>query len=910
MLALSTYDNLPKGCEVQLVQAIYKEVHVQSMIQVDRRSVYAILSNLLDTRIKDLQSLGRDFVFGYIQCMDGEKDPRNLTMIFRCVPIIIHNFPIDVFIEELFEVVSCYFPIDFTPPPNDPYKVTQEELVLGLRKCLAATPKFAEHCLPLLMEKLSSDVQRAKIDSFLTLAECCEVYGEDDLMEFLPAMWSTIRREVFQAFSHEVEKSALTCLCSIVKTLSNAVSNANKAAGGLDEFLDLVLKDCSKHLRDPGLRLMLPTSKLLQSAASASDPACYKIISAVVPILLEQFHKCKQVNERVSLLHAALDFIKVCKSFTFGDDTPSPVIPFKDSLASLFLSLLSDHSSQLRCIGITGLVGLMSLNAIMNINEKKLAAMHFTNIVLTDQDNKVCSEAVTALAFMSMEFSLLVKEEVLPQLIKELDSRATGTRHRFIVNTLAGISMHSDIVLTTIPVMLQHLGTLSEDNTAESLETAVNTIQSIDIVVNSNISDEQCLDFFHSKLLPQLLRITVDQALQVNNYILCKEDVVSSIATVCRNIAKVLDDRVASNLVSNTISLFLDGNLENIGLKQSSQHFRPLEISSPWQHTQLVSLLTSIICSMKTFELSSQCLELMEKLLKLSLSSEHHLTCVSAAKCYAGLVNKHKQGTDLDSSLETVVESTCRMLQDEISDQNIYNRQKALTLWLWVTKALVLRAHFKSTQFTTKLISLFEDHQLSQMAADGFYIILSESQDVLNKDMHCDIKLMYRQRLFMQTLPRILAGFEKANEDKKQYYLSALSHLLQFIPKQVLLSELPPLMPMLVQSLYCQDVGLYVSTSDTLSMLIQDAPTVISLYVDTLLPQLLTLSTYQQSMKVRIAALKCIGLFVTLPTHVIYPRQKEVVRRLASVLDDRKRLVRQQAVTARGLWFLLEAPKK
>lgn len=47
--------------------------------------------------------------------MDAEKDPRNLVIAFTCARIVIQNFPLGVFVEEMFEVVSCYFPIDFSP---------------------------------------------------------------------------------------------------------------------------------------------------------------------------------------------------------------------------------------------------------------------------------------------------------------------------------------------------------------------------------------------------------------------------------------------------------------------------------------------------------------------------------------------------------------------------------------------------------------------------------------------------------------------------------------------------------------------------------------------------------------------------------------------------------------------------
>jgi hypothetical protein len=44
-----------------------------------------------------------------------EKDPRNLVILFNSIPIILSNFPLGPFVEDFFEVLSCYFPIDFSP---------------------------------------------------------------------------------------------------------------------------------------------------------------------------------------------------------------------------------------------------------------------------------------------------------------------------------------------------------------------------------------------------------------------------------------------------------------------------------------------------------------------------------------------------------------------------------------------------------------------------------------------------------------------------------------------------------------------------------------------------------------------------------------------------------------------------
>lgn len=39
----------------------------------------------------ELKGLGADFVFGFVQSMDGERDPRNLLLAFQVAKSIIHR---------------------------------------------------------------------------------------------------------------------------------------------------------------------------------------------------------------------------------------------------------------------------------------------------------------------------------------------------------------------------------------------------------------------------------------------------------------------------------------------------------------------------------------------------------------------------------------------------------------------------------------------------------------------------------------------------------------------------------------------------------------------------------------------------------------------------------------------------
>ena len=79
--------------------------------------------------------------------------------ISHIVYLFWQNFSLDPFEEDVFEAMSCYFPIDFSPPRGGSLEITKEDLVLGLRNCLSASELFAPLAMPLFIEKLDSDLQ-------------------------------------------------------------------------------------------------------------------------------------------------------------------------------------------------------------------------------------------------------------------------------------------------------------------------------------------------------------------------------------------------------------------------------------------------------------------------------------------------------------------------------------------------------------------------------------------------------------------------------------------------------------------------------------------------------------------------------------------------------------------------------
>ena len=78
------------------------------------------------------------FISCVMSAVEGEGDPRNLVLVYQLEGFILQTFcqrgskiessQLEMFLEDIFEKVSCYFPINFTPPKNDVFKISPAQL--------------------------------------------------------------------------------------------------------------------------------------------------------------------------------------------------------------------------------------------------------------------------------------------------------------------------------------------------------------------------------------------------------------------------------------------------------------------------------------------------------------------------------------------------------------------------------------------------------------------------------------------------------------------------------------------------------------------------------------------------------------------------------------------------------------
>uniref|UniRef100_H2ZLN5 MMS19 nucleotide excision repair protein n=1 Tax=Ciona savignyi TaxID=51511 RepID=H2ZLN5_CIOSA len=904
LLSISSATNLAGENATFIISSIFKEVHVQSCMQNERLKVFQILGTLLDAHSTTVSAIGRDFLYQYIQVIDSEQDPRNLLVIFQLTKNLIDNgFPLYDLTEELFEVSSCYFPIDFNPATaGKKSTITNSDLVIALRGVLASTPDFAPYCIPLLMEKLDSDVESAKIDSIETLTACLICYGKNELETYLSTIWTSLKREINQSTSEDIEKHSLSLLTSLVTNLSNwPVDQKSDKTTDLSSFINDILEDCVPKIKSPvNDRSTWMAGHIIHASAKASKQACSQIVSAVLPLLLRNT-SVKETGATLaapSLEQSALDNLvklaSVCGLFVF--DT-HPLEKYKAEIFKVFMKILTEsENDQMRCIAVAGFAALLKLGILTN-DELVELALALYKLMTSDLNSHLRGEVFSVSGFLSAENPGVVKAHLLPCMVNDINESR--------LDSLAALCTHFDVMKIVLNVIMDKIkGSKINESTGPILHACLNSLESI---ASSRWLGNVEIEHMALNLVLPLLKYCIEATLEDENFSLeCASlPILKSAASVIRHVAQKLKPNKSTELVVKLVtSLYVHDDLGAFDIK-TNQEFTPFNpCASPLQ-TRTLCFLPATVCAMHGAVQVPELVELESKLLNICLNCRDQPSYVFAAKALAGMINKfQKQSVPILDKLKTHLATIFHTGWDTWPSDD---KMMVLTLVIWVSKALVISNHPETLVFVKHLLFMLGDSGVGAVAAAGFDIVLRESKEVLCTSSHAVIKLMHKQRFFLLVMPEILSMFKSSVDGKhKANILTALSHLIGHLPKQVVLMQhFNDLLPLLVQALHTEDPALLKSVLFTLCCFIQDSSEAILPHLESLLKHFQRLSKFQNNMAVRAKAIECIGVVTLLPTIDILPYKKEVVSHLMAALDDRKRDVRTEASKARSEWYLV-----
>ncbi|KAI3727280.1 hypothetical protein L1987_67093 [Smallanthus sonchifolius] len=230
-----------------VAQSFMQNIQVQSLGQHDRKLCFEILECLIDSYPDTVLPMEEEFVYVICEAIDDEKDPQCLLITFHLVEILAKLYPessssLASYAEDLFNILGSYFPIHFTHPKGDD-DVKREELSRALMLAFASTPLFEPFAIPLLLEKLSSSLPSAKIESLKYLKSTHNIYTHSGVRglqilasfpgNFLPVSKSTFKDILVEFISVIIIKFNNA---SIWRSVLNALVEISSLIEKYDDF--------------------------------------------------------------------------------------------------------------------------------------------------------------------------------------------------------------------------------------------------------------------------------------------------------------------------------------------------------------------------------------------------------------------------------------------------------------------------------------------------------------------------------------------------------------------------------------------------------------------------------------------------------------------------------------------------
>ncbi|KAI8996815.1 Dos2-interacting transcription regulator of RNA-Pol-II-domain-containing protein [Pilobolus umbonatus] len=418
---------------ILLCDAIFKNVQMKKLPQNSRWKVFNILDTALEKYSLELQASKVNFIEGFIDCMDGEKDPRNLLIAFHLFRTLIDKFDISQHVEELFDVVFCYFPISFTAPAGDILGITSSELKESLRRCFAATPYFGYFATPLLIEKLMKSTGTAKKDAMETISLCTPAYGANVILPHVDELFKALVKEVYQGTDITTVNIALNTIYHVVATLATGVSIAN-IRDPVEKSIGSLLDQCVDKLSEPELKNARSASHILRAVASASDPACTSVTHAVLPVLYEKYSPRDPIIRQKAILDILTELLTASKNLygsienlEYDRDFQTPLLIYKQQIMQIFVLSLIESSAEdasLMESCLRGIHEMISMKQFLNNGEIDITVNHLSRLLI-DRGNQLKSLILPTLKIVAKAYPTILRKHTFPMLFHLLPSEAT-----------------------------------------------------------------------------------------------------------------------------------------------------------------------------------------------------------------------------------------------------------------------------------------------------------------------------------------------------------------------------------------------------------------------------------------------------------------------------------------------------
>uniref|UniRef100_A0A0E0LHR5 MMS19 nucleotide excision repair protein n=1 Tax=Oryza punctata TaxID=4537 RepID=A0A0E0LHR5_ORYPU len=279
----------------RLLEIFLQNVQVQSLAATDRKLCFQILNYILDHYPEAVKTMGDELLYGICEAIDEEKDPECLKLSFHLVEAVMKLFPdpsglAAQYANEVFEILSKYYPIYFTHGVGDDLDATRDDLSKALMHTICSTPYFEPFAIPLLLDKLSSSLPLAKLDSLKYLDNCIRCYGANRMGRHATNIWLKLKEVIFSlsidqilstsGSSKDMEKNKNQIVSEALTCLKTAVTHMGPSDE--DRLINLILLD-----EDIVSSIHSVASEETSGLTSLQNPIQLHALGSVISILAE-----------------------------------------------------------------------------------------------------------------------------------------------------------------------------------------------------------------------------------------------------------------------------------------------------------------------------------------------------------------------------------------------------------------------------------------------------------------------------------------------------------------------------------------------------------------------------------------------------------------------------------------------
>ncbi|XP_050286018.1 MMS19 nucleotide excision repair protein homolog isoform X2 [Quercus robur] len=322
-----------------VAESFLQNLQVQSLGQHDRKLCFELLECLLERYPNTVTPMGDELIYGICEAIDSEKDPQCLMLTFHIVEVLVQLFPdtsgpFASFAGDLFEILSCYFPIHFTHPRGEDLGIKRDDLSRALMLAFSSTPLFEPFAIPLLLEKLSSSLPSAKLDSLKYLSSCTSNYGPERMAKHARAIWLSIKDALYTSLQeptlsftsesldglvfqeNEIAKEALTLLQQVIMQNNGLFLSLIVE----DEDINIILNTVPTYesyndIPLQGKLKLFAAGCILSISTKTSVACCHMIFESFFPRLMEILGLSEK---NLSGDHSPKDNYLISKRLNFG----------------------------------------------------------------------------------------------------------------------------------------------------------------------------------------------------------------------------------------------------------------------------------------------------------------------------------------------------------------------------------------------------------------------------------------------------------------------------------------------------------------------------------------------------------------------------------------------------------------